>query len=59
VYDLQHHQAIDAGGSLPFTEYLSGIADIEHGIVLITDLEKFLSLDEERVLDAALTGGKE
>jgi hypothetical protein len=35
-----------------------GIATIEHDIVLITDLEKFLSLDEERVLDAALTEGE-
>ena len=59
VYDLEHHQAIDAGESFPFTEYLSGIATIEHGIVLITDLEKFISLDEERVLEAALTGGEE
>ena len=58
VYDLEHHQVIDAGESFPFTEYLSGIATIDHGIVLITDLEKFLSLDEERVLDVALTEGE-
>jgi purine-binding chemotaxis protein CheW len=58
VYDLEHHQTIDAVESFPFTEYLSGIATIEHGIVLITDLEKFLSLDEERVLDVALTEGE-
>jgi purine-binding chemotaxis protein CheW len=55
VFDLEHHQVIDAEESFPFTEYLSGIATIEHGIVLITDLEKFLSLDEERVLNVALT----
>jgi purine-binding chemotaxis protein CheW len=59
VYDLEHHQVIDAGESFPFTEYLSGIAAVEHGIVLITDLDKFLSLDEERVLDVALTEGKQ
>ena len=58
VYDLEDHQTIDARESFPFTEYLSGIATIEHGIVLITDLEKFLSLNEERVLDAALTEGE-
>ena len=58
VYDLEHHQAIDARESFPFTEYVSGIASNEHGIVLITDLEKFLSLDEERVLDAALAEGQ-
>lgn len=55
VYDLEHHQAMDPGESLPFTEYLSGIATVERDIVLITDLEKFLSLEEERVLDVALT----
>ena len=55
VYDLEQHQVLDAEESFPFTEYLSGIATIEHSIVLITDLEKFLSLDEERVLDVALT----
>jgi purine-binding chemotaxis protein CheW len=54
VYDLEPHQAVNTGESLPFTEYLSGIATIDHGIVLITDLDQFLSLDEKRVLDAAL-----
>ena len=54
VYDLVPHQAMEAGDSLPFTKYLSGIATIDHGIVLITDLDQFLSLDETRVLDAAL-----
>jgi len=58
VYDIEHHQAIGAGESFPFTEYLSGIATIDHGIVLITDLENFLSLDEEQVLDIALSEGE-
>ena len=54
VYDLEPHQAKETGEPLPFTKYLSGIATIEHGIVLITDLDQFLSLDETQVLDAAL-----
>jgi purine-binding chemotaxis protein CheW len=58
VYDIEHHQAIGAGKSFPFTEYLSGLATIDHGIVLITDLEKFLSLDEEQVLERALSEGE-
>lgn len=57
LHDLDDHLVKDAGETFPYTEYLSGIAAFEHGIVLITDLEKFLSLDEEQVLDAALTGG--
>jgi purine-binding chemotaxis protein CheW len=55
VYDCDHREAINAGHSLPFTEYVSGIVPLEIGIVLITDLEKFLSLDEEHVLEAALS----
>ena len=58
VYDLEPHQAMDAGESVPFTRYLSGIATVDHDIVLITDLEKFLSLDEERALNLALTEGE-
>ena len=54
VYDLEPHDVMDDKGPFPCTKYLSGIAAIEHGIVLITDLEQFLSLDEQRVLDAAL-----
>ena len=58
VYDLDQYQTT-GGEAFAFTEYLSGIATIEHGIVLITDLEKFLSLDEERILDVALTEGEQ
>lgn len=58
VYDLEHYQVVDAKESLPFTAYVSGVATIEQDIVLITDLDKFLSLDEERVLDVALSEGK-
>ena len=55
VYDFEDHKALHAEEPLPFTEYVSGIATIEHGIVLITDLEHFLSLDEERELVQALS----
>lgn len=54
VYDIDSHRATDAGGPFPFTKYLSGIVTIDHGIVLITDLDQFLSLEDTRVLDAAL-----
>jgi len=54
VYDLEPHHAMSEGEPFPFTKYLSGIATIDHGIVLITDLEQFLSLDEQRVLAASL-----
>lgn len=56
VYELEHHQVVDAEKSFPYTDYLSGVAKIETNIVLINDLEKFLSLDEEKILDQALSG---
>lgn len=59
VHDLENHQVKNAEVSFPYTELLSGIATIEHNIVLINDLEKFLTLDDERVLEAALTGVEE
>jgi len=56
VYELEHHQVVDAEVAFPYTDYLSGVAKIETNIVLINDLEKFLSLDEEKILDQALSG---
>jgi purine-binding chemotaxis protein CheW len=42
---------------LPPMEYLQGVAVLNDGLVLINDLDRLLSLDEETALDAALTGG--
>lgn len=39
---------------LPGLDYIQGIAKLEDGLVLIHDIDTFLSLDEERALDAAL-----
>lgn len=56
VYELDKHQFTDARSSLPYADYLKGIAKIEKNIVLISDLEAFLSLDECKLLDLALSG---
>ena len=56
VYELEHHRIIAAKEAFPFTDYISGAAKIETNIVLINDLEKFLSLDEEKILSQALSG---
>jgi purine-binding chemotaxis protein CheW len=58
VYDLEQYQVADAQEKFPFTDYLSGIAKIENNIILINDLEKFLSLDEQSMLSEALSGDK-
>lgn len=39
---------------LPKTEYIDGVVKLEDGMVLIHDLEKFLSLEEGDKLDKAL-----
>jgi len=38
----------------PNLRYIEGVVKLEDGIVLIHDLDKFLSLEEEQDLDAAL-----
>lgn len=40
--------------TLPFAKYLKGVAKIDSELILIYDLEQFLSLDEEQVLEQAL-----
>jgi purine-binding chemotaxis protein CheW len=39
---------------VPGTAYLDGIVKLEEGIILIHDLDKFLSLDEERALNSLM-----
>ena len=54
VSELAGHQVINSNEALPFADYLLGITIYENNIILINDLEKFLSLDEQRQLDNAL-----
>lgn len=56
VYQLEHHQDVQTGESFPYTEYLSGIASIDHTIILVNDLEKFISVEEEQHLKEAIAG---
>lgn len=54
---LSTREMVGAEQALPFAAYIRGVAKLEDGLVLIYDLDQFLSLDEESVLDAALSGG--
>ncbi|MBI4455113.1 MAG: purine-binding chemotaxis protein CheW [Acidobacteria bacterium] len=47
---------IDANALVPGLEYLEGILKLPDGMVLIHDLKKFLSLEEEMQLDVAMSG---
>jgi purine-binding chemotaxis protein CheW len=57
IRELSAGRAESAGNALPFAEFLRGAVQAEGGIVLIYDLDRLLSLDEEAQLDAALEGG--
>ncbi|MFH0921369.1 MAG: chemotaxis protein CheW [Fibrobacterota bacterium] len=59
VRQVTDRQRVNVEQSLPFAEHLKGVAKLEDNLVLIYDLDQFLSLDEIKGLDAALTGGQE
>lgn len=44
---------------LPFAEHLSGITKTDDGLILIYNLDLFLSIDEEKVLEEALRTKKQ
>lgn len=46
---------VPAHAVLPGTEYVAGVVKRPDGLILIHDLNTFLSLDEEQALEAALT----
>lgn len=55
VRELAAGQLASARRELPFASHLEGVARMEDGLVMIYDLDRFLSLDEESALDAALS----
>lgn len=57
VVECSEHQIAGAETVVPATEYLAGVMKLSDGLVLIHDLALFLSLDEERHLDAAMSNG--
>jgi len=55
VREPKSHEMMSAEQVFPFAEYIQGVARIEDNIILINDLDQFLSIDEERMLDLALS----
>jgi purine-binding chemotaxis protein CheW len=53
------HALVRSADITPGLEYLRGVVQLEDGLVLIHDLDRFLSLDEARTLDAALQRGSQ
>lgn len=54
VIEIPEEKIIAAEQILPELEYVEGVVKTEDDMVLIHDLEKFLSLHEEKALDEAL-----
>jgi purine-binding chemotaxis protein CheW len=54
IRDLASGQQEQAKETLPFAEHLKGVAKIDDELILIYDLDRFLSLDEEKELEQAL-----
>jgi len=54
VVEIPGERIVAAERILPELQYLEGVMKTEGGMVLIHDLERFLSLPEEKALDEAL-----
>ena len=54
IVELTDQEVTAVETILPRLEYLEGVARLPDGMIMIHDLDKFLSLDEEEVLGAAL-----
>lgn len=54
IIESQEGKIITADKILPEIDYVEGIMKTEDGIILIHDLERFLSLEEEKTLGVAL-----
>ena len=54
VMERAESEVITAQEILPGLEYVQGVARLEDGMILIHDLDKFLSSEEEAILDRAL-----
>ncbi|MGC1374473.1 MAG: chemotaxis protein CheW [Candidatus Sulfotelmatobacter sp.] len=54
VIERAEDDVVRADAIVPRTQYIEGVTKLDENILLIHDLDSFLSLDEERALDDAL-----
>jgi len=57
VVELSEQELVEPQEILPNLEYVEGVAKQEDGIILIHNLDEFLSLEEDRALDEAMLSG--
>jgi purine-binding chemotaxis protein CheW len=55
VAEIPPDTLVDSSSILPYVPYVKGIAKLPDGMVIIHDLESFLSLEEDRALDDAMS----
>lgn len=55
VLEYPEPELIGAESILPGLEYIGGVAKLDDGLILVHNLGRFLSLDEEEELDRAMT----
>jgi len=54
VIETPEDRVVKANTVLPGLDYVQGVVKMEDGMILIHDLNKFLSLEEEQTLDTAI-----
>ena len=54
VIETPEDRVVKADTVLPGMDYVQGVVKMEDGMILIHDLNKFLSLEEEKTLDTAI-----
>ncbi|CAN5481812.1 N/A [soil metagenome] len=59
VESIEENQWVDSGELPPGSQLIAGVVKRPDGMILIQDLDTFLSLDEERALESALAAVKE
>ena len=55
VQNIQAQQHISITETLPYAQYINGVVKVEDDLILIYDLEQFLNLEEETMLEKALS----
>jgi len=55
VVDVSPDAVVSSSSILPRVDYMQGIAKLPDGMVIIHDLDTFLSLEEDRALDKAMS----
>jgi purine-binding chemotaxis protein CheW len=54
IQELESHQLVSSAESVSFAQFKKGITEVGNEMIMINNLEQFLSFDEEKALEEAL-----